>query len=78
METDREDLRALGLKGVEIWGCGVDTDAFHPARRSAPLRDAYGPRDSCLFLHVGRLAAEKGVDRILTAYGHARVQRRSD
>jgi glycosyltransferase involved in cell wall biosynthesis len=49
----------------------VDVDAFHPSRRSAPLRDAYGTRDTCIFLHVGRLAAEKGVDRILEAYRRA-------
>jgi len=70
----REDLRAFGVRNVEVWGCGVDTDAFHPSRRSAPLRDAYGSRDTCIFLHVGRLAPEKGVDRILEAYGRARAQ----
>jgi glycosyltransferase involved in cell wall biosynthesis len=67
----REDLRRMGVSRVDVWGCGVDTDAFHPSRRSAPLRDAYGTRDTCIFLHVGRLAAEKGVDRILAAYARA-------
>ena len=67
----REDLRRMGVSRVEVWGCGVDTDTFHPSRRSAPLRDAYGTRDTCIFLHVGRLAAEKGVDRILEAYARA-------
>lgn len=68
----REDLRGMGVTNVEVWGRGVDTDTFHPSRRSAPLRDAYGTRDTCIFLHVGRLAAEKGVDRILEAYRRAR------
>ena len=68
----KEDLRAMGVTRVEVWGRGVDTDTFHPSRRSAPLRDAYGRHDTCIFLHVGRLAAEKGVDRILEAYGRAR------
>ena len=67
----REDLRALGLTSIEVWGRGVDTETFHPSRRSMPLRDAYGSRDTCIFLHVGRLAAEKGVDRILEAYRRA-------
>jgi phosphatidylinositol alpha 1,6-mannosyltransferase len=70
----RDELHALGLSRTEVWGCGVDAETFHPARRSAPLRDAYGGRDAFLFLHVGRLAAEKGVERILQAYALARAQ----
>jgi glycosyltransferase involved in cell wall biosynthesis len=70
----RQDLPALGLTNVEVWGCGVDTETFHPSRRSAPLRDAYGGRDTCIFLHGGRLAAEQGVERILEAYRRARAQ----
>ena len=69
----RDDLRRMGVTNVEVWGRGVDTDTFHPSRRSAPLRDAYGTRDTCIFLHVGRLAPEKGVDRILEAYRRARA-----
>ena len=29
----REDLLRLGLRDVEVWGRGVDTEAFHPGRR---------------------------------------------
>lgn len=70
----RDDLRRMGIQHAMVWGRGVDIETFHPSRRSAPLRDAYGSRDTCLFLHVGRLAAEKGVDCILQAYGRARAQ----
>lgn len=68
----RNDLLALGLSDVEVWGCGVDLEAFTPDRRSQPLRAAYGIDESVVFLHVGRLAAEKGVDRIVRAFNQAR------
>ena len=68
----RSDLLALGLADVQVWGCGVDLAAFSPDRRSIPLRGAYGIDDSVVFLHVGRLAAEKGVDKIIRAFNHAR------
>lgn len=72
--TARNDLRALGVADVEVWGHGVDTDTFHPRHRSDSLRTAYGHSDTCILVHVGRLAAEKGVDRILESYRIARAQ----
>ncbi len=69
-----DDVRRLGATDVEVWGRGVDTQQFHPRHRSEALRQAYGHRDCFLFLHVGRLAAEKGVDLILEAYRRARAQ----
>jgi glycosyltransferase involved in cell wall biosynthesis len=68
----RDDLVALGLGDVEVWGCGVDLGAFSPERRSIPLRGAYGIDESVVFLHVGRLAAEKGVDKIIRGFNRAR------
>ena len=68
----RNDLYALGVKPVEVWGRGVDIDAFSPERRSQPLRAAYGIDESVVFLHVGRLAAEKGVDQVVRAFLLAR------
>ncbi|MEP6492290.1 MAG: glycosyltransferase family 1 protein [bacterium] len=69
----RDDLAALGVTDVEVWGRGVDVDAFSPERRSQALRSAYGIDDSVVFLHVGRLAAEKGVERIVRAFNRARA-----
>jgi glycosyltransferase involved in cell wall biosynthesis len=71
-EPAREDLRGFGVSRVEVWGRGVDVSSFSPARRSRPLREAYGVDQSVVFLHVGRLAAEKGADQILEAYLRAR------
>lgn len=64
----REDLLSLGVRDVEVWGRGVDINTFHPRQRSNALRAAYGVPETFHFLHVGRLAAEKGVERIVAAY----------
>lgn len=67
-EPARNDLLALGVRDVEVWGRGVDSEMYSPARRSPALRDAYGFGRAFTFVHVGRLAAEKGVDRIVEAF----------
>src|SRR6478609_5071178 len=64
-EPARDDLNRFGVSAVEVWGRGVDTSAFAPEHRSGALRSTYGVDDAVVFLHVGRLAAEKGVDVIV-------------
>jgi len=68
----RDDLRRTGVEDVEVWGRGVDIDAYHPRHRSAAWRDQHGIGDRFAFLYVGRLAAEKRVEQIAEAYGVAR------
>ncbi|MDZ4672852.1 MAG: glycosyltransferase family 1 protein [Gemmatimonadota bacterium] len=69
----REDLGRMGVSEVEVWGRGVDIATFHPAKANRTLRRAYVSDETLLFLHVGRLAPEKGVDRILSAFRQARL-----
>lgn len=69
----RAELRRLGVHQVEVWGRGVDIGVFHPARRDLALRRVYAGNDTLLLLHVGRLAPEKGVERILAAFHAARL-----
>jgi len=71
-EPAKQDLHAIGVADVEVWGRGVDVDVFHPGRRSQPLRHALGVDDKFVFVHVGRLAAEKNVETILAAFALAR------
>jgi phosphatidylinositol alpha 1,6-mannosyltransferase len=68
----REDLKQLGVDQVEVWGRGVDVNAFAPRHRSTSLREAHGIDDAFVLLHVGRLASEKGVERIVEAFRMAR------
>lgn len=68
----RGDLLSFGVTQAEVWGCGVDIEAFSPERRSQALRGAYGIDDAIVFLHVGRLAAEKGVHVLVRAFLQAR------
>ena len=64
----REDLLRMGIGEVEIWGRGVDTELFHPGRRSDALRAALGMGSRYTFLYVGRLAAEKRVEQVVDAF----------
>ena len=55
------DLRRHGIVAVHRWGRGVDTAAFAPHHRSRPPTSSQGP---VRIGYVGRLAAEKRVDRL--------------
>ena len=57
-----ERLREHGVRRVWLWGRGVDTERFDPARRSAQLRQELAPDGELLAGYVGRLAPEKRVD----------------
>jgi phosphatidylinositol alpha 1,6-mannosyltransferase len=71
----RDELVALGIEHVEVWGRGVDLTLFDPCHRDRAWLTTLGVApDSFVFLHVGRLAAEKGVERILDAYRLASAQ----
>jgi len=64
----RGDLLRLGLRDVEVWGRGVDTETFHPGRRSEAMRAVLGMGSRYTFLYVGRLASEKRVAQVVDAF----------
>jgi glycosyltransferase involved in cell wall biosynthesis len=65
----RQTLIDSGVRTpIEVWGRGVDDAQFHPSRRSNALRESLRVGDGFLFLHVGRLAPEKGIDKLLIAF----------
>lgn len=61
-------LRRYGFRRLKVWGRGVDTQHFHPDRRSEAWRESVGCRPGeILLLYVGRLAREKRVDLLADA-----------
>jgi phosphatidylinositol alpha 1,6-mannosyltransferase len=63
------DLRAHGMERVHLWGRGVDTERFQPARRDAGLRAELAPDGQVIVGYVGRLAIEKRVDLLAAVAG---------
>jgi len=67
------ELRARGFGRIELWEPGVDARQFHPRPQDDPTRLAMRERltgghpDAPLLLYVGRLAAEKSLERLLPA-----------
>ncbi|MHA7177771.1 glycosyltransferase family 4 protein [Arthrobacter sp. Sr24] len=54
-------LRGHGIPRVQLWRRGVDTERFHPNKRSAEFRAEVAPGCTKIIGYVGRLALEKQV-----------------
>lgn len=68
-EGIRRELLAHGYENIEIIGRGVDTQLFHPGRRDAALRAQWGVGENeTAVLYVGRLAAEKNLSLVFSAF----------
>jgi phosphatidylinositol alpha 1,6-mannosyltransferase len=69
----RDALAELGVKNLAVWGRGVDLDCFHPNTRFAAdavaFRQKHAPNGERIIGYVGRLAAEKQVDRFRELVG---------
>jgi glycosyltransferase involved in cell wall biosynthesis len=61
-----EELSSHGIERVDLWQRGVDTEMFQPHLASAKMRShlTQGHPDSPLLLYVGRLGAEKEIEKI--------------
>ena len=60
--SQRIELQRRGFDNLAMLARGVDSQLFHPAKRSAALRAQWGLSDADIaVLHVGRLAAEKNL-----------------
>jgi glycosyltransferase involved in cell wall biosynthesis len=61
-----EELSSHGIERVDLWQRGVDTELFHPDLASQEMRSRLSQNnpESPLLLYVGRLSAEKEIERI--------------
>jgi len=60
------ELQSRGFKNVQLWKKGVNVELFDPAHRNSRMRDRLtgGQAEKRLLLYVGRLAAEKEIERV--------------
>lgn len=74
-EEMRADLAAAGYRNLRVVARGVDTRLFHPGRRSRELRRAWGvAAQQPAVVHVGRLAAEKNLALVFSAFEAMRAR----
>ena len=61
-----DELRSHGVERVAVWPKAVDTSGFHPRLASHQMRNwlSGGHPASPLFLYVGRLSPEKGIESL--------------
>ena len=66
-----DELNGRRFRNVRLWKRGVDTERFGPQYRDEEMRRRLsgGRPDKTVLLFVGRLAAEKGIERIREALG---------
>ncbi|AFY55117.1 glycosyltransferase [Rivularia sp. PCC 7116] len=61
-----KELTSHGIERVDLWQRGVDTELFHPTMSSPQMRQQLSQNnpEAPLLLYVGRLSAEKEIERI--------------
>jgi glycosyltransferase involved in cell wall biosynthesis len=62
-----EELFCRKYRNLGIWSRGIDGGRFNPKYRNRNLRKSLGIDDKFVFLYVGRLSPEKGLDMLLHA-----------
>lgn len=72
----QQSLTEQGYQRVEVVARGVDTELFHPSKRSAELRASWGAgKHTPVVMLVSRLAAEKNLPLVIdTFYAMRQVQ----
>lgn len=80
--SQRLELERRHFERVALLSRGVDSQLFHPAKRSAALREAWGLDEGDIaVIHVGRLAPEKNLgllkrsfDTLCNAFATQRIK----
>lgn len=61
-KTLKRELESHGFKNIVLWPLGVDTEFFNNRKKASPKKSLPGP----VFVYLGRLAPEKGVEKFLS------------
>ncbi|HPJ02121.1 MAG TPA: glycosyltransferase family 1 protein [Candidatus Limiplasma sp.] len=61
-ENTQQTLTFRGIRNLAVWSRGIDRTRFSPEFRSESLRRELGADNRLLYLYVGRISAEKGID----------------
>jgi glycosyltransferase involved in cell wall biosynthesis len=62
-----EELFRKRYRNLGLWSRGIDGEKFNPRFRNRSLRERLGVSGKFVFLYVGRLSPEKGLDMLLQA-----------
>lgn len=74
-ESLRCELIGQGYRRIEVLARGVDTQLFHPQRRTQELRTSWGLEAKDLaVIYVGRMAAEKNLPLVVRAFEAIRAR----
>ena len=67
LNSHGNELESKGIQRTALWQRGVDTNSFKPEYRNQTMRAKLlgeYPDTGSLLIYVGRLSAEKQIDRI--------------
>jgi len=67
--SQKMELERRGFERIELLSHGVDSQLFHPSKRSQALRETWGlTAGDVAVVHVGRLATEKNLGLLKTSF----------
>lgn len=73
--SQRIELQRRGFNNLALLSRGVDSQLFHPGKRSELLRREWGlAPDDVAIVHVGRLAAEKNLDLLVKSFNSLQLE----
>lgn len=65
----KRQLEGMGFKNLQVVARGIDTQLFHPDKRSDVMRQSWHVKpETIVLLSVGRLAAEKNLNLSIDTY----------